>query len=146
MSTAPKHESTKPLAVTCRSCGHVHSFKQPYPYHAGFGDQGFLYNDAGDLTLVWSTYDLTYSKIVGPSNPWTLSPEKKKIFEDWLPPAPRGGRWRFENPARCLNCKAEISAPIGSNIYYLVYEGSIVSDALGNKGISSLKEPTQEKT
>lgn len=126
MPSASHREYAKPLTVVCPACGHVHFFNQPYAYHAGFGDQGFLYNDDGDLTLVWSAYDPTYESIAGPSNPWVMTSEKKKKLEEWLPPAPRGGRWRFDNPARCATCKKQIAAPIGSNIYYLVYDGSVV--------------------
>ena len=43
--------------MPCRYCGKENLFDQPYYYHAGFADQGFLYNDAGTLTLVWSVSD-----------------------------------------------------------------------------------------
>lgn len=125
----PSHRDfAKPLTVVCPSCGHLHFFNQPYAYHAGFGDQGFLYNDDGDLTLVWSAYDATYVSIVGSSNPWMLTEGKKRMLEDWLPPAPRGGQWRFANPARCGRCKKEILAPMDSTVYYLVFDGSVVLD------------------
>jgi hypothetical protein len=137
MRPTAQREYIKPLTVVCRSCGHSHYFNQPYAYHAGFADQGFLYNDDGDLTLVWSAFDSAHEEIVGPSNPWVLSSEQKRRLEDWLPPAPRGGRWRFPNPARCAECKKEISAPMGSNIYYLVFDGSLVLDP--PRSLSTLK-------
>lgn len=125
-----KREYVKPFSITCRKCGHINVFDQPYAYHAGFGDQGFLYNDEGNLTLTWSVYDADYVKITGPSNPWAITEEKRKAFEDWLPPAPKGGRWKFENPGRCLKCQSEIIPPIRKNIYYVLYEGSVVVDEL----------------
>jgi hypothetical protein len=119
----------------------VHFFNQPYAYHAGFADQGFLYNDDGNLTLVWSAYDLDYIKIIGQLMPWAfLIDEKKKAFEDWLPPPPYGGRWRFGNSARCQNCKMEIGGPIDQCIYYLVFEASIVADNRSKGGYSCLKD------
>jgi hypothetical protein len=104
-------------------------FEQPYPYHAGFSDQGFLYNDAGDLTLVWSSFDPEYEMIVGSRHsPLGLTAEEQTKLESLLLPAPRGGRWRFANPARCKQCSEEISAPMMRNIYYLVFEGSVLTD------------------
>ena len=121
--------SKKPLNVRCPQCGHVHAFRQPYPYHAGFGNQGFLYNEDGDLTLVWESYDPAYVRIVGSVHPWALNDEQRKKFENWLPLAPHGGRWLFRNAARCTACKVEWSAPITSDIYFVEYDGSVRADA-----------------
>jgi|ERR1051325_47141 hypothetical protein len=117
------------LVIKCKSCEWGNAFEQPYPYHAGHADQGFLYNDAGNLTLVWSSFDSCYKAIVGQKHPWTLSPEDRAAFESALLPAPLGGRWRFNNPARCKQCGEAISEPITRTIYYLEYEGSIITDA-----------------
>jgi len=116
-------------------------FNQPYAYHAGFADQGFLYNDEGNLTLVWSVCDSEFVRIAGNVNPWVLDDQKKwKAFEDWLPNTPHGGRWRFDNPARCLSCKAEISPPMRRNVYYVLYDGSVVADGFSKQEINSLKD------
>ena len=114
--------------VKCASCGLVNIFDQPYPYHAGFGDQGFLYNDEGNLTLIWSAFDPAFVAIVGNWNPWVLTREQQTQFEDALLPAPSGGRWRFKNPARCKYCNAPISDPMNSSIYYVVFEGTVNTD------------------
>jgi hypothetical protein len=111
-------------------------FNQPYPYHAGFGDQGFLYNDEGNLTLVWSAYDPSYAKIVGKQNPWALTEKDKRKLEDALLAAPHGGAWKFSNPPRCTECGNPIGAPIESNIYYYLYDGSIDLDCNLKKGKS----------
>jgi hypothetical protein len=117
------------VIVTCPSCGHANSFEQSQAYHAGFANQGFLYNDAGTLTLVWSSFDSAYEAIVGSLHPWTLSPEQQHAFEALLPTTPLGDRWRFANPARCSVCTTPISQSIArGNIYYLEYDGSIVLD------------------
>ena len=115
--------------VPCRSCRLVNVFKQPYQYHAGFGNQGFLYNDAGTLTLVWSSYDAAYDAIVGHRHPWALTTELQHKLEARLLPAPTGGSWRFSNPPRCRFCGHAIGEPIGTNIYYLFYDGSIDADS-----------------
>jgi len=44
-------------AHSLSDCGFDNSFDQPYPFHAGFSNAGFLYNEAGNLTLVWSSFD-----------------------------------------------------------------------------------------
>jgi hypothetical protein len=120
--------SPKPqLKVRCSACGKETAFDQPYAYHAGFSDQAFLYDDAGTLTLVFSAYDKEFLSVFGHSMPWTVEDEeKKRKFEDSLPPAPSGGRWRFSNPARCPHCGAQISGPMKECLYYLIYPGSIV--------------------
>jgi hypothetical protein len=117
------------MVVKCNSCGYEKEFAQPYPYHAGFGSQGFLYNDAGNLTLVWSLYDGDYADLVGMKDVTRLTPDERLAFESALLPAPSGGRFRFDNPARCKQCGFEISGPMSDTIYYLVFDGSVVTDA-----------------
>ena len=114
--------------VPCAACHLVNVFNQPYQYHAGFGNQGFLYNDTGTLTLTWSSFDPAYEAIVGRRHPWALTTELQRKLEDRLAPAPIGGRWRFSNPPRCRFCGHAIGTPIGTNIYYLIYDGSIDAD------------------
>ena len=116
------------ITIGCVSCGHQNTFEQPYPIHAGFSNQGFLYNDEGNLTLVWSSYDHAYTAIVGEKHPWVLTAKDRALFEGALRPAPSGGKWQFMNCARCLKCANPISGPITQTIYYLLYPGSIVTD------------------
>ena len=125
-------EYTKPVVVQCTGCGARNVFNQPYAYHAGFGDQGFLYNESGTCTLIWSAFDPTFQTLVGRANPWVLSRAKQQILEDALQPAPDGSRWLFSNPARCLTCGRPISGPMSQTIYYLEYEGSVSVDTLNN--------------
>jgi hypothetical protein len=126
------------VTVSCPSCGHQNDFEQPYPFHAGFGNQGFLYNDAGNLTLVWSSFDPAYEAIVGKSHPWTLTVEQQALLENALRVAPSGRRWRFANPARCLKCLGQISGSITETIYYLRYPNSVDTDS--TPGERRLKE------
>lgn len=116
------------MDIVCPSCGHSNVFDQPYRYHAGFGDTGFLYNEAGDVTLVWSTFDRSYTAVVGERHPWTLSATEQARLEERLLPAPRGGTFRFANPARCNCCRAPISGPMTADIYYVIYPASIRAD------------------
>ena len=57
----------------CSSCGLELAFDHSYGFHAGFSDFGFLYNDAGDDTFIWSSYDPDYTALVGERHPWVLT-------------------------------------------------------------------------
>ena len=101
MEPIPTH-----IVVTCPECGFDNVFQQPYPYHAGLANQGFLYNEAGNCTLTWSSFDPDYVAIAGQKHPWALNEPERHELENRLSPAPDGTRWLFRNPARCW------SAPI----------------------------------
>ncbi|MHC5058727.1 MAG: hypothetical protein ACYTKD_29060 [Planctomycetota bacterium] len=116
------------MEVACPNCGETASFDQPHPYHAGHGDQGFLYDDSGTLTLVWSGLDPAYGAIVGDVHPWALDEERRRLLESRLAPAPNGERWRFGNPPRCTRCGAPIGKPITEDVCYFVYPDSVVTD------------------
>ena len=116
------------MELPCKRCGGMNSFEQPYIYHAGFSDRCFLYNDAGNLTLVWSIVDPDFEAIVGPLRPWTLTCKVKADFEARLTEAPFGGRWRFKNSARCVQCGAKILGPMTRTSSFVIYDGSLVLD------------------
>lgn len=116
------------LTIICKRCGKSNVFHQPYPYHAGFTDQGFLYNDRGNLTLVWSVLDPVLEEIFPSQTLWTTSWFNRWRFVRMLVPVPFGGCWRFRNPARCLQCAKPISDPMLRSVHYLVYPGSILTD------------------
>ena len=129
------------MNVGCSTCHTDNEFSQPHAYHAGFGNQGFLYDDAGTLTLVWSSFDPAYVALMGSHHhPWELSDTQRELLERALLPAPSGGKWGFYNPARCVHCTAIIGLPlIASNIYYFVYPGSVVLDDGGESLRSVLR-------
>jgi hypothetical protein len=116
-------------------------FDQPYPYHAGQGDQGFLYNEAGDKTLVWGSYDSGYESVVGKKHPWMLDATERARLEDRLLPAPDGGRWLFQNPPRCPTCRNPIGESILKTIYYFDYPGSVHTEIREGRGLASLLSP-----
>jgi len=120
--------NTEKLSILCKHCGKETHFDQPYVYHAGFADQGFLYNDAGTLTLVWGIMDPVLDEMFPNQTAWVLSLLNRRRFEEMLLPAPDGGRWRFRNPARCIHCAKPISKPMLHSSHYLVYPGSIMTD------------------
>jgi hypothetical protein len=119
--------NTKKLSLICKHCEKEVIFDQPYIYHAGFADQGFLYNDAGTLTLVWGSLDPLFDTTFPGQTAWALSSRNRRQFEKMLPSAPVGGRWRFRNPARCTHCGKPISSPMLRSVHYLIYPGSIIT-------------------
>ncbi len=131
-----KREVVKPTELKCPKCGETILFNQPYPYHAGFGNQGFLYNKTGNSTLVWSSFDTDYGKIVGEKHPWTLTDADRKRIEEALLPSPDGSPWGFEYPARCSACGSKIADAIGQTIYYYFFDGGIDLDDPSNGSIS----------
>jgi hypothetical protein len=124
------------VIVTCPECEFNNELQQPHPYHAGFGDTIFLYNEAGNCTLTWGTYDPRYERLIGQSDPWRPSEQVQAQVEAGLVPSPKGDRWGFANPARCGSCGSAIRQPmISGEIYYLEYPDSVV---LGRAGLPSM--------
>ena len=113
------------MNVKCESCGFINGFKKKYLFHARFSNRGFLYNDEGNLTLTWDSYDPDYQRLVGIVHPWGLSKEQQYKFESVLKPAPFGGNRSFKNVPRCLNCHGPIGQSIIDTIYYLVFPNSL---------------------
>jgi hypothetical protein len=124
--------------VECGLC----RFRNEFPtsrLHAGFSDQGFLYNEAGDLTLVWSALDPAYERVAKGKQPWTLDSDERAALERVLLPSPRGDRWLFRNPGRCLQCRAPLTPPMGESIYYLFYPSSVNVDVtMGDVGFETV--------
>ena len=113
------------LKVKCKHCEYVNVFEQPYPYHAGFSNLGFLYNESGNLTFIWSTFDPFFTENFPGKHPWTLNNEEKRKFEELLIPSPHGDKWLFKNSAKCTKCSETLGESIEDNIYFLVYPESV---------------------
>ena len=125
------------MVIRCRHCGFENPFEQPYAFHAGFSNQGFLYNEAGNLTLVWSSFDPAYEALVGKKHPWTLDIGDRSRLESALLPSPHGDRWLFSNPARCGHCREAIAGSILEDIHYVQYPGSVDVDRIPGQGTFS---------
>jgi len=121
-------EFIHPLLVKCARCDGVNLFNQPYPYHAGFGNQGFLYNKSGNATLTWSSFDPDYVALVGSKHPWALRQEERTQIEDELLPSPDGTPWGFDFPGRCAHCNNPLVEPITKAISYYVYDTHVDVD------------------
>jgi hypothetical protein len=132
-------------SIRCNHCGGEITFDQPYPFHAGFSDEGFLYNDSGNCTLIWSITDPVLAELFPGNSFWMRSWLYRRKLEKILPAAPVGGRWRFRNPARCTRCKKPIAPPMLKSIHYLLYPGSIRTNIDLSMGLKDLIAPNREK-
>lgn len=132
---------TDKLTVKCKACGRDNIFDQPWAYHAGFSDQGFLYSDSGHHTFTWNWSDPAIQRLFPADTMWTQDAAARERFERALRPAPDGGRWRFSNRARCLHCSEPIAGSMLEHIYYLVYPGSVVTDSGQTFELSSQLHP-----
>jgi membrane protease YdiL (CAAX protease family) len=92
------------------------------------GGQGFLYNETGNCTLTWSSFDQDYAGTVGGKPPWALTDADREALEARLMPSPDGTRWLFSNPARCLRCGSPISGSATETPYYLRYPCTVDRD------------------
>ena len=126
------------MKIVCSGCGAPNVFDQRHRYHAGFSNVGFLYDNPGTCTLIWSTFDPAYTAVVGEAHPWMLDETQRHLLEARLRPSPSGGRWRFKNVPRCVHCQAGIGKSITQDIYYYVYPGSVNTEKSGVMGFAKV--------
>lgn len=98
-------------------------------FHAGFGDQGFMYCDRDSTILTWDSLDPSWTSLVGEVHPWMLSPEQKAEVEGVAPGCPCGGRFRFSNVPHCPLCSAPVPSLSPGGAYFVVLGDRI--DATG---------------
>jgi hypothetical protein len=94
------------MIVNCPSCQKDIDLPQPYLVHAAFTNRGFLYCERCPNTLTIEATDPELAKVVGAKHPWTLSYRERRQVESKLKPCPCQGRFGFDNPPRCPECRA----------------------------------------
>jgi rRNA maturation protein Nop10 len=109
--------SERQRRATCPNCGRSFEYRQ---FHAGFGDQGYLYCDSDETVVTWNAYDQNYVNVIPNTNPWSLLEEDKSKVESALKPCPNGGHFAFRNPPRCPVCRGDISSVVPGGIYFVV--------------------------
>lgn len=107
------------MEIKCSACGQVTSIAQEYQYHAGFGNQGFLYCDTCPAILEFDSYNPKYRAVVGDKHPWSLNSEEKKRVEGALKPCDGGGRFRFGALPRCPACNEPLPDLLKSDIHFV---------------------------
>ncbi len=117
--------------LTCPACHKTINTKGIY--HAGFGDEAFLYCDRDSSVLTFNAYDDTYRRLVPDKMPWppgaggSLTTQEQNQIEKTLKPCPCGGIFRFQNVPKCPHCGASIANTIDS-IHYMVIGKNIDGD------------------
>ncbi len=104
-------------SARCPHCQRDFEYQQ---YHSGFGDQGYMYCDADEAVLTWSSYDPVYRGLVPGTHPWMLGEDGKATVEGALNDCPYGGHFRFGNLPRCPHCREDISSVVPGDIYFVV--------------------------
>lgn len=107
------------MDICCPVCNVSFHIDQPYQYHAGFGNQGFLYCDSCPNLVVFGSYDPEYVKIIQSKHPWTLNEAEKERVESRLRHCSCGGRFRFTAAPRCPLCNAPIPSILRDFIHYV---------------------------
>jgi hypothetical protein len=123
----PRDLATHPIK-RCAHCDAELPFDRSYGFHTGFSNLGFLYNDTGEESFIWSSFDRDYTALAGACHPWMLTDDQRRQIEQALSPSRAGGAWRFSNPARCLHCGGAISGSITETIYGLAFDGRLAPD------------------
>jgi hypothetical protein len=101
----------------CRHCDNEIRFER---YHAGFGDQGYMYCDRDSTVVTWSAYEPAYAAIAGNVNPWVLGDDAKRRVEDAVVECPHGGRFSFDALPRCPHCGSELPELAADPIYFVI--------------------------
>lgn len=103
--------------MVCPSCGRPVEYER---FHAGFGDQGFIYGSNDATVLTWSAYDPNYLALVD-ALPWILSAEQQHAVEAEIASDIPGAPFRFDNPPRCPHCQhALLELADDSRAYFVV--------------------------
>ncbi len=107
------------MDIRCPECHRTFTVAQKYPYHAGFGNVGFLYCEACPNLVVFSSFDRRYTTMVGEVHPWMLNSFKKRRVERELKRCPCGGRFRFAAKPRCPLCNKPIPSILRDSIHFI---------------------------
>jgi len=105
--------------ITCPKCDRAFHIDQKYPYHAGFGNEGFLYCEECPNLVVFGSYDPRYTTIVGKVHPWMLSDAEKEKVQEQLKACPCGGHFRFTAKPRCPLCNQVVPSILPDYIHYI---------------------------
>lgn len=137
------------MEYACPYCRNAVVLKQPFPYHSGFSDQGYLYCDRCPNVVLFSIYDKFYTELCYEKAPWGLSLEQEQLVEENLCPCPCGGSFKFSAKPRCPHCLKEIPeiTPLSGtekrSIYYVII-GDLINGE-DKKNVSIWKDTSSRK-
>lgn len=107
------------MILFCPNCKSRFEIDQPYPYHAGFSNVGFLYCECCPAMVTFHTYDKHYTGIVGDKHPWDLNEVERRKIEESLKPCPNGGRFRFNAYPRCPVCNEPMPDLLQDRMHFI---------------------------
>jgi hypothetical protein len=100
----------------CGSCRRAFDYQQ---FHAGFGDQGFMYGAAEGTVLTWSAFDPAYRGLVD-ALPWMLTEDQKRRVESEIKPGFSDEPFGFDNVPRCPHCHQPVDNLLDQSRAYFV--------------------------
>lgn len=103
--------------VLCPHCGHHSEYDK---FHAGFGNQGYMYCDSDCTLVTWSAFDSRFVRLVGSKHSWMLNNDERKLVEESILDCPCGGRFTFNSNPRCPKCNCELPQTPSDSIYFLI--------------------------
>ncbi|OGJ48990.1 hypothetical protein A2229_00470 [Candidatus Peregrinibacteria bacterium RIFOXYA2_FULL_33_7] len=104
------------ILMICPKCNK--KVKVAGAYHAGFGDDEYLYCHNCSKTLLIFIYDKIYNYLINGDFSWKLSNTSKNLIEKNLQDCDCGGNFRFNLEPRCPNCHKSLQELIPNEIYY----------------------------
>ena len=63
---------------SCPSCRRTFRYEK---VHSGFNNSCYAYCDSDGALLVWNTFDLRYTSVVGERHRWTLNRDEQEQVE-----------------------------------------------------------------
>jgi hypothetical protein len=113
-------------SIECTGCGRKLAYQR---FHAGFGDEGFMYGTGASVVLTWSTYDPSYRRIVGDVHPWMLSTEQRYAVERALRDGLDGEPFGFDNQPVCPHCETALPSLFDpSRAYFVILDRRVDGD------------------
>jgi len=103
--------------TVCSNCAKTFTFEI---FHAGFGDQGYLYCNLDETIVTWDSFSSGYVALVGEVHPWMLDQNQRQSVEAAIIDCPYGGRFAYSALPRCPHCETELPNLTPDPIYYAI--------------------------
>jgi hypothetical protein len=115
--------------IDCPACAGAVEFDR---FHAGFGDQGFMYGSTAPTVLIWSSFDRAYRRLVPDQHPWMLSADERAEVEEAIRSDLPGAPYAFDNPPLCPHCGTRLAELFDESRAYFVVVGDRVDAERGD--------------
>jgi hypothetical protein len=116
--------------IDCPACARPVEFER---FHAGFGDQGFMYGATAPTVLTWSSFDPVYQHLAPHVHPWMLPVETRTVVEGAVRSDLPGSPYRFSNQPLCPHCKSALPMLFDDSRAYFVVVADRIDAEAGSK-------------